>query len=55
VGTLTDYRGAASGTSRYVKDCDWNSEALSCTVQYHSGVHPHRRDSNTTGFRVVKN
>jgi len=54
-GTLTDYRGAASGTSRYKKECDWNREALFCTVQYHGGVYPHLRDSSTTGFRVVKN
>ncbi len=51
-GTLTDYRGPASGTNRIARGGDWNGSSSSCTVAFRLSYSNSRYD--TIGFRVVR-
>jgi len=53
-GTLTDYRGPASGTSRVKRGGSWNNNASYCTVAFRTyGYYQYDRN-NVIGFRVVR-
>jgi formylglycine-generating enzyme required for sulfatase activity len=52
-GTLTDYRGAAAGTSRVKRGGSWSYGASFCTVAGRSYDSPNRQ-GNGVGFRVVR-
>ncbi len=52
-GTLTDYRGAASGTDRVRRGGSWNDGASSCTVGLRNYGIPYYQYNNF-GFRVVR-
>ena len=52
-GTLTDYRGPASGADRVVRGGNWYYGASYCTVAYRNNYQPNYR-VNSTGFRVVR-
>ncbi len=52
-GTLTDFRGPASGTDRVVRGGGWGGNASYCTVAYRSYSGPYFR-FNSMGFRVVR-
>ncbi len=52
-GTVTDYRGPASGTGRVRRGGNYNDSASYCTVAYRSSGSPYVR-SNSIGFRVVR-
>ena len=51
-GTVTDYRGPASGTNRIVRGGDWSGSSSSCTVAFRLSYSNSRND--TIGFRVVR-
>jgi formylglycine-generating enzyme required for sulfatase activity len=52
-GTVTDYRGAASGSKRVTRGCDWNTYASGCTVADRFGDDP-KNQYDGRGFRVVR-
>jgi formylglycine-generating enzyme required for sulfatase activity len=52
-GTVTDYRGAASLSSRILRGGSWNYDASYCTVAYRYSGYPYSRYS-FIGFRVVR-
>jgi len=52
-GTLTDYVGAASGTSRVVRGGSWDNFATFCTVAYREVSNPIIQ-RYSIGFRVVR-
>jgi formylglycine-generating enzyme required for sulfatase activity len=53
-GTVTDYRGPASGFYRTERGGSWNYVESSCTLARQAWDGPSGR-SNTLGFRVVRN
>ena len=53
-GTLTDYRGPASGTNRVMRGGDWINSATNCTMANRTNNTPNNR-YGSIGFRVVRN
>jgi formylglycine-generating enzyme len=53
-GTLTDFRGATSGTDRVLRGGGWNFEATYCYM-YARNSCPQLGRSSGIGFRVVRN
>jgi formylglycine-generating enzyme required for sulfatase activity len=52
-GTLTDYRGLATGTHRAANKCGWSSSASQCGVSYRGGSYPTSKGI-AEGLRVVR-
>lgn len=52
-GTLSDYRGDASGTYRVYLGGSWYLNASYCTIDYGSSTSPYYQ-GNSYGFRVVR-
>jgi len=53
IGTLTDYRGAASGTNRVTRGNGFSPEAGTCTLDIKISKSPYSQ-TNEYGFRVVR-
>ncbi|HUH43752.1 MAG TPA: SUMF1/EgtB/PvdO family nonheme iron enzyme [Treponemataceae bacterium] len=51
--TLTDYRGADSGSSRVLRGGSWDDSAFFCTVAFQNVGNPYHQDS-AGGFRVLR-
>ncbi len=52
-GSLTDYRGPATGTNHIIRNGNWNNPASYCTLTRNSPSHPATRWFDS-GFRVVR-
>ena len=52
-GTMTDYRGPASGTDRVFRGGSWSGAASGCAVAARSNYYPYSRYYDI-GFRVVR-
>jgi len=52
-GTVTDYRGLASGTLRVLRGGDWNIDSSWCTVAFRRNHSPNNQGYNY-GLRVVR-
>lgn len=53
-GTVTDYRGAASGFTRVIRGGNWNDDAAHCTVAFRYNSDPSYQFDIFSGFRVVR-
>ena len=53
-GTVTDYRGPASGIYRVIRGGGWSSAASTCAVAYRGSNNPYFRGNVNVGFRVVR-